>query len=139
MFPELSFTSTTLIWSFTGLATMLIALIYGGRLILSRRGSSLLAQTTSRKSIEHIGSRAKYPQVDINKWYSTLMGGSLALVMAAVVIAFNWTSESVSNLDTGIVYSLDADIEIAPPQTTAPRPPPTPPPQKKKIKKIKTK
>jgi len=128
MFPELSFSSTFLLWSLAGFALFLIALIYGSRLLLAKRQDKILKGTSRQAKGFSARTRAKYANVDIENWHSTLLTASLALVMGVTVMAFNWTTQPPEAADEDWVLSIDEDIEIAPPQTTAPPPPPPPPP-----------
>jgi protein TonB len=73
-------------------------------------------------------ARAKYPDVDIFKYrsYGLLLGLVCALLLT--VVFMNWTLlKGDDTLSTESVF-IEADIEIAPPQTSDPPPPPPPPP-----------
>lgn len=128
MFPELSFSSTAILWSLAGATLVLLSIIYGVRWFISRKALDIQNNQKPLEREPGVLSRTKYAAVDVDRWRSTILYFSLAFVMAVAVLAFNWTVAPPEEVKQDFSLSLEADIEVTPPQTAAPPPPPPPPP-----------
>jgi len=107
--------------AFTGLqvlcgALAIFALIATSILLVRRQlnlaGRHLLEQ---QLAIAGGGSRTKYGDVDVFRWRSTILAGGMAAALALVVLFFNWTTFSKSELSVSLLPLETPDIMITPP------------------------
>jgi protein TonB len=126
---DLSFSSGTFTAALLLAAVLVITTILAFRFFMGRREKQdLTAKYKGKHWDSPLEARAKYPDVDAFRYRGSLFPMSLAIVLALIVFAFNWTTFEAEGNFEDYVYTLDEEIAIEPPRSAEPPPPPPPPP-----------
>ncbi len=121
---DFTISGQTLLYSFIGIVSGVLLLIFFMRGLGRRRAKSDLKE--SKHSV--LAGRNKYPAVDFFKYRGTFTNLSFAISLGIVFLLFGWTQYEavVSNLE--IIDDFGEDVLLQPPPPTFPEPPPPPPP-----------
>ena len=116
-------------------AAILLAVVLVVSTIMILRGylaakakQNLTAKYEGKHWKSPLEARAKYPDVDVFQYRSSIMRMSLAVALALVVFAFNWTTYDKQEEFEKYNFVLDEEISIEPPRSKELPPPPPPPP-----------
>jgi protein TonB len=106
-----------------------VALIYIIRNVYNKRSGSDLTKVHAGKTFSSpLEGRNKYPEVDTFSLSGTLLNYGLLASIVLMILAFSWTEyEKVVDV-SGLLSTLDEEIEVETPRTAEPPPPPPPPP-----------
>jgi protein TonB len=106
-----------------------ILIIYAIRRVYSKRAlSNLTEKHVNTKFDSPIEGRTKYPEVDTFSLSGTLMNYGLLATIILMILAFSWTQyEKIVDV-SGLLSTLEEEIEVETPRTAEPPPPPPPPP-----------
>ena len=75
-----------------------------------------------------IGSRNKYPELNIFAFRGTFLAYGLMIAIGLMIVAFSWTTYEKDLDYSSIIADLGDEIEMETPRTAEPPPPPPPPP-----------
>jgi protein TonB len=129
MNTDLSFSSGTLTAALLAAAGVILLTIIAFRMYIQRKeNQDLTAKYKGKQWKSPLEARAKYPDVDAFRYRSFIMRMSLAIVLALIIFAFNWTTYDNNEEYEAISIALDEEIAIEPPRSKELPPPPPPPP-----------
>jgi protein TonB len=129
MNTDLSFSSGTLTAAlFAALGVIMLTIIAFRMYIQRKENQDLTVKYRGRQWKSPLEARAKYPDVDAFRYRSFIMRMSLAMVLALIIFAFNWTTYENGDEYEAISIALDEEIAIEPPRSKELPPPPPPPP-----------
>jgi protein TonB len=129
MISGIEFSNGGMMWFAFFFAIAIAAIILGMRWFMSKKENENL--TEINKDVEFkspLEGRAKYPQVDVFKYSSTMWLVGLALSLGILVTAFNWTTYNEEIYIPDYDLTLEEDIQVEPPRSQVEPPPPPPPP-----------
>jgi protein TonB len=130
MTADFSFASTDLLAALGGCILFVVLAVFAVRRYYAHLSKSGLTEKyKDKKWSSPLEARNKYPDMDVFRLSNTFFRVGLAISLAIIIGAFNWTNiEEKFELPD---YALDmgVDLEVEPPRTQeAPPPPPPPPP-----------
>jgi protein TonB len=130
MTANFSFASTDLLAAFGVIIVLIVLAIFiSRRYYASVSKSGLGDKYKDKKWASPLTARNKYPDVDVFRLSNTYFRFGLAIAIAIIIGAFNWTSYEEKFEVPDYALDLDVDLEVEPPRTQeAPPPPPPPPP-----------
>jgi protein TonB len=129
MLDHMAFSSTDLLLAVAGVALLLVAIIFIGRVYFAKQTKGdLTKKYADKKWKSPLEARTKYPEVDVFRMSPILMRVAVIAALALTVLAFNWTTydKKVDIPEDALVIEEDIEIEI--PRSAEPPPPPPPPP-----------
>ncbi len=111
------------------IVVLTVALVFIVKAVYNKRSDSNLtakhAGTTFSSPLE---GRNKYPEVDTWSLGGTFQNYGILASIVLMILAFGWTKyENVIDV-SGLLGTLDEEIEMETPRTAEPPPPPPPPP-----------
>ncbi|MBK6620486.1 MAG: TonB family protein [Saprospirales bacterium] len=129
MNTDLSFSSGTFVAAifFAALIVIVSILIIKSQ-INKREKLDLTAKYRGKTWESPLVARVKYPDVDTIQYQGPILRMSLAIVLALIIFAFNWTTYDKKSEAQQYVLALDEEIAIEPPRSQDIPPPPPPPP-----------
>lgn len=106
-----------------------VFMVFVIRKVYSKRAlSNLTEKHADTKFSSPIEGRTKYPEVDTFSLSGTLLNFGLLMTIVLMILAFSWTQyEKVVDV-SGLLSTLEEEIEVETPRTAEPPPPPPPPP-----------
>lgn len=129
MNTDLSFSSGTFTAALIAAAGVILLTILAFRMyIRTKENQDLTTKYKGKHWKSPLEARAKYPDVDAFRYRSFIMRMSLAMVLALIIFAFNWTTYDNDEEYEAISIALDEEIAIEPPRSKELPPPPPPPP-----------
>ena len=123
---EFNLSASGLLWSFLGIAALIIGLVYAMRSRYKSKAPGDLAASLDQK--DALKARNKYPGVDVFRHSGTFLYGGLVLSLLLCVLAFNYTQPKVEIFIPEGALDIDEEIVVDAPRTAEPPPPPPPPP-----------
>ena len=129
MNTDLSFSSGTIIAAlFLAVLFVLVSILALRANLNKREKQDLTSKYKGKQWKSPLVSRVKYPDVDTIQYQGPIMRMSLAIVLALIIFAFNWTTYDKKTDDFQYVLTADEEIAIEPPRSKDIPPPPPPPP-----------
>lgn len=126
---NLSFSSGAFTAAIILAAVVVLGTIMAFRMYLKRKENQDLTDKYKGKQWKSpLEARAKYPDVDAFQYRNSIMRMSLAIVLALIIFAFNWTTYDKAEEYEQYSIALDEEISIEPPRSKELPPPPPPPP-----------
>ena len=109
-----------------------LVLIFIVRNVYNRRANTdLTTKHAGTNFPSPLEGRNKYPEVDTFSLSGTFLNYGLLAAIVLMILAFSWTQyEKVIDV-SGLLGTLDEEIEMETPRTAEPPPPPPPPPPPK--------
>jgi protein TonB len=126
---NLSFSSGLLTAAIFLAAVVVVGTILALRTYLRTKENQNLSEKYKGKQWKSpLEARVKYPDVDAFQYRSSILRMSLAIVLALIIFAFNWTTYDKASDYEAYNFVLDEEISIEPPRSKELPPPPPPPP-----------
>lgn len=130
MTADFSFTSQELLAALGACILFILLAVFITRRYYARLSKSGLADKyKDKKWSSPLQARNKYPDMDVFRLSNTFFRVGLAITLAIVIGAFNWTNVEEKFELPDYALDMEVDLEVEPPRTQeAPPPPPPPPP-----------
>ena len=129
MTANFSFASSHLLAALGVIIVLIVLAVFISRRYYAKLSESGLSEKyKNKKWASPLDARNKYPDVDVFRLSNTFFRFGLAITLAIVIGAFNWTSFEEEFEIPDYALDLQIDLEVEPPRTQEPPPPPPPPP-----------
>lgn len=114
---------------FLTIVALTIAVVLVVKSVYKKRSeSNLTAKHAGKTFSSPLEGRSKYPEVDTFSLGGTFQNYGILASIVLMILAFSWTKyEKVIDV-SGLLGTLDEEIEMETPRTAEPPPPPPPPP-----------
>ncbi|MEK7255205.1 MAG: energy transducer TonB, partial [Bacteroidota bacterium] len=99
-----------------------------GQSYKKRSNSNLSAKHAGTTSKSPLEGRSKYPEVDTFNLSTTFLNYGILAAIVLMICAFSWTQYDEVIDVSGLMSTLEEEIEVETPRTAEPPPPPPPPP-----------
>ncbi len=122
-------TGSLVVFALLAVIVFTVAMIIIVRTVYTRRSNSdLTSKHAGTNFPSPLEGRNKYPEVDTFSLSGTFLNYGLLAAIVLMILAFSWTQyEKVIDV-SGLLGTLDEEIEMETPRTAEPPPPPPPPP-----------
>jgi len=125
---NIAVTGTALALAVTGIAVLVVAVIFGMKRLYTNRSKAGAEQQKRSYKSSLATDRTKYPWANVFRHSGTFLRLGIVLAIGLIILAFSWTQyeEDIFIPEDALVF--EEEIEMEPPRTAEPPPPPPPPP-----------